>query len=138
MACGGHSCRRGHNFNTSPTKAGDDRDDAQARVLQQLRYDKFLLCGCIRTCAPLGPQLRTWWQKGVPHSMQRAACVCRRSARASGATIAFTSFQSLRRSNSGLWGKEWMLNQRCWPDESDMSGWDKDGVWDEVSWKADS
>mmetsp|Transcript_18873 Transcript_18873/g.47876 ORF Transcript_18873/g.47876 Transcript_18873/m.47876 type:complete len:327 (-) Transcript_18873:5192-6172(-) len=50
---------------------------------------------------PSGQPLMAWWQKGVPHSMQRAACVCSRSPRASGATAACTSFQSLMRSNSG-------------------------------------
>lgn len=35
---------------------------------------------------PRGQPVAAWWQKGVPHSMQRADWVWHRSARASGAT----------------------------------------------------
>jgi hypothetical protein len=50
---------------------------------------------------PSGHPVLIWWQKGVPHSMQRAAWVCSWSARASVGASSMTSSQSLRRAASG-------------------------------------
>jgi hypothetical protein len=51
--------------------------------------------------SPRGHPELVWWQKGVPHSMQRAAWVCSWSARASVGAFSMTSSQSRMRSPTG-------------------------------------